>query len=203
MEFKSASSQFVEKIDELRNKFSFAFIADEVQSGIGRTGKPFAYQHYNIQPDIVVAAKAVGGGLPLGALISNKKYDNVFQPGDHGSTFGGNPVACAAGLAVLDELFEKNIVNDVKEFGVYFKSELNLLNKKYSEKIIDVRGLGFMLGVELSKHCAGIVDEFREKGILVNCTNENVLRILPPLIATKENIDHFINIFNDILSENK
>jgi len=198
-----ASSQFVKKIEELRTKFSLAFIADEVQSGIGRTGKPFAYHHYNIQPDLVVVAKAIGGGLPLGALISNKKYENVFQAGDHGSTFGGNPVACAAGLAIINELFENNIVNSVKAQGEYFKSELNLLHKKYSEKIIDVRGLGFMLGVELSTPCARFVDEFREKGILVNCTNENVLRILSPLISTKENIDYFINIFNDILSENK
>ncbi len=198
-----ASNQFVEKIIELRNKFSFALVADEVQSGIGRTGKPFAYQHYNIEPDLVIVAKAIGGGLPLGALITNKKYDNVFQQGDHGSTFGGNPVACAAGLEVVNEVFENDLVKNVADLGHYFKSELNLLHKKYPDKIVDVRGLGFMIGVELPKPCVSLVDKFREKGILVNCTNENVLRILPPLISTKENINNFINIFNEILSEDK
>ncbi|MDZ7623990.1 MAG: aspartate aminotransferase family protein [Ignavibacteriaceae bacterium] len=197
------SNQFVEMIDELRNKFGFALVADEVQSGIGRTGKPFAYQHYNIEPDLVIVAKAIGGGLPLGALMTNKKYENVFQQGDHGSTFGGNPVACAAGLEVVYEVFENELVKNVADLGNYFLSELNLLHKKYPDKIVDVRGLGFMIGVELSKSCASLVDKFREKGILVNCTNENVLRILPPLISTKENIDYFINIFNEILSEDK
>lgn len=197
------SNQFVEKIDELRNKFGFALVADEVQSGIGRTGKPFAYQHYNIEPDLVIVAKAIGGGLPLGALITNKKFENVFQKGDHGSTFGGNPVACAAGLEVVYEVFENELVKNVADLGNYFKSELNLLHKKYPDKIVDVRGLGFMLGVELFDSCARLVDDFREKGILVNCTNENVLRILPPLITSKENIDYFINIFNEILNEDK
>lgn len=200
---KVASNQFVEKIEELRNKFSFALVADEVQSGIGRTGKPFAYQHFDIEPDLVVAAKAIGGGLPLGALITNKRYENVFQTGDHGSTFGGNPVACAAGLALLNEVFECGLMTDVASLGEYFKSELNLIRKKHPHKIVDVRGLGFMLGVELFKPCASLVDEFREEGVLVNCTSENVLRILPPLISTKENIDYFINIFNEILGENE
>jgi predicted acetylornithine/succinylornithine family transaminase len=200
---KFSSNIFVEKIDELRNKFGFALVADEVQSGIGRTGKPFAYQHYNIEPDLVIVAKAIGGGLPLGALMTNKKFENVFQKGDHGSTFGGNPVACAAGLEVVNEVFENELVKNVADLGNYFKSELNLLHKKYPDKIVDVRGLGFMIGVELPKPCVSLVDKFREKGILVNCTNENVLRILPPLISTKENIDYFINIFSEILSKDK
>ncbi len=198
-----ASNQFVEKIDEFRNKFSFALVADEVQSGIGRTGKPFAYQHYNIEPDLVIVAKAIGGGLPLGALITNKKFDDIFKQGDHGSTFGGNPVACAAGLEVVYEVFENELVKNVANLGNYFKSELNLLLKKYPDKIVDVRGLGFMIGVELFSSCDGLVNKFRENGILVNCTNENVLRILPPLISTKENIDNFIDIFNKILNEDK
>jgi len=198
-----ASNRFVEKIYELRNKFSFALVADEVQSGIGRTSKPFAYQHYHVEPDLVIVAKAIGGGLPLGGLITNKKFANVFQTGDHGSTFGGNPVACAAGLEVIYEVFENDLVKNIADLGNYFLFELNLLHKKYPDKITDVRGLGFMVGVELRKPCASLVDKFREKGILVNCTNENVLRILPPLISTKENIDYFINIFNEILSEDK
>ncbi len=157
----------------------------------------------NIEPDLVIVAKAIGGGLPLGALITNKKYENVFEYGDHGSTFGGNPVACAAGLVVLDEVFRNGFVNQVASLGKYFKSELELIREKYPNKIVEVRGLGFMLGVELFEPCESLVKEFREKGILINCTSEKVLRILPPLISTKENIDHFLNIFNEILSENK
>ena len=198
-----ALKRFVEKIDELRNKYGFALVADEVQSGIGRTGKPFAYQHYHVEPDLVIVAKAIGGGLPLGGLITNKKFANVFQTGDHGSTFGGNPVACAAGLEVVYEVFENDLVKNIADLGNYFLFELNLLHKKYPDKIVDVRGLGFMIGVELRKPCASLLNKFREKRILVNCTNENVLRILPPLISTKENIDYFINIFNEILSEDK
>jgi acetylornithine/N-succinyldiaminopimelate aminotransferase len=198
-----ASNKFVQKVIELKDKFGFALVADEVQSGIGRTGLAFAFNHYDVKPDLIIVAKAIGGGLPLGALITNKKYENVFKHGDHGSTFGGNPVACAAGLAVIDEVFDNGLVNKVDSLGEYFKSELNLLHKNYPNKIAAVRGLGFMLGVELFEKCANLVKEFREKGILINCTEENVLRILPPLISTKENIDYFINIFNEILSEDK
>ena len=196
-----ASNQFVDQIIELRDRIGFALVADEVQSGIGRTGKPFAYNHYEIKPDLVIVAKAIGGGLPLGALITNKKFENVFQPGDHGSTFGGNPVACAAGLALVNEVFENGMITNVVKLGDYFKSKLKIIHKNHSDKITDVRGLGFMLGVELCKPCASLVDIFREKGILVNCTSENVLRILPPLISTKENMDYFLNIFNQILIE--
>lgn len=198
-----ASNQFVDKIDELQNKFSFALVADEVQSGIGRTGKPFAFNHYQIEPDLIIVAKAIGGGLPLGVLITNKKYENVFQPGDHGSTFGGNPVACAAGLAVLNEIFENGLMNNAAKLGEYFKSELNAIREKYSQKINEVRGFGFMLGVELSEPCANIIDVFREKGILVNCTTDKVIRILPPLISTKENIDYFLAAFSKILGKSE
>jgi predicted acetylornithine/succinylornithine family transaminase len=196
-----ASAQFVEKLEELRNKYGFALVADEVQSGIGRTGKPFAYNHYGIVPDFVIAAKAIGGGLPLGALITNQKYSTVFQAGDHGSTFGGNPVACAAGLVVFNEVFENGLIKSVAKLGNYFKSELNRIREKYPQKILKVRGLGFMLGVELTNPCIGLVNAFREHGILVNCTSENVLRILPPLISTKENIDYFITVFNELLNK--
>jgi acetylornithine aminotransferase len=198
---KIASYQFAQKIVELRAKFGFALVADEVQSGIGRTGLPFAYNHYGIEPDLVIIAKAIGGGLPLGTLITNRKYENVFEYGDHGSTFGGNPVACAAGLAVIDSLFNSGLINQVASLGEYFKSELELIRKKHPNKIVEVRGFGFMLGVELFQPCTNLVKEFREKGILINCTSENVLRILPPLISTKENIDHFLNIFNQILNK--
>lgn len=196
-----ASQQFVRLLGELRDKFGIIVVADEVQSGIGRTGKPFAFNHFNFQPDLIVLAKAIGGGLPLGALITNEKYAEIFQFGDHGSTFGGNPVACAAGLAVLKTVFENGLVQNVEKLGKYFNSELTLLANKYPSIINEVRGIGFMLGVELNTPCFQIVNEFLELGILVNCTNENVVRILPPLISTKENIDHFIDVFRIILEK--
>jgi predicted acetylornithine/succinylornithine family transaminase len=196
-----SSNQFIEKLEELRKKYSFVLVADEVQSGIGRTGRPFAYNHFNIEPDLVIVAKAIGGGLPLGALITNKKYSDVFHPGDHGSTFGGNPVACAAGLVVAKEVFEKDLMNSVAKLGADFISKLNQLRLRFPNKIKEVRGLGFMLGVEMNIPCHKLVNEFREKGILVNCTSENVIRILPPLISQKENIDHFITVFNKYLTQ--
>lgn len=195
-----ATKQFVGRLEELWKKYNFILVVDEVQSGIGRTGKPFAYSHFNVEPDLVIVAKAIGGGLPLGALITNKKYSDIFQAGDHGSTFGGNPVACAAGLAVVKEVFENELMNNVEKLGNYFISNLDKLKIKFSDKIKDVRGLGFMLGVELNFPCNRMVNEFRENGILVNCTSENVLRILPPLIATKENIDHFLTVFEELLN---
>jgi len=194
-----ASKQFIEKLVELRKKYGFVLVADEVQSGIGRTGKPFAYNHFNIEPDLVITAKAIGGGLPLGALITNKKYSSVFKPGDHGSTFGGNPVACAAGLAVMEEIFKNDLMNNVENLSNYFISKLKQLSVKFPDKIKEVRGLGFMIGIELNFPCNKIVDEFRQNGILINCTSENVLRILPPLISTKENIDQFLKAFEKLI----
>ena len=196
-----ASNEFVETLQQLRNKFGFILVADEIQSGIGRTGKPFAYNHFNFNPDLVVVAKAIGGGLPLGALIASEKYSNIFESGEHGSTFGGNPVACSAGIVVLDQVFENGLMRNVYEIGEYFKNELKRLKSKYSELIKDIRGMGFMLGIELIKPCSKQVQEFRDRGILVNCTSENVIRILPPLISSKQDINYFLNVFNDLLSK--
>ena len=194
-----ASKQFIKKLDELRKEYGFVLVADEVQSGIWRTGKPFAYNHFNLKPDLVIVAKAIGGGFPLGALITNKKYSDAFQIGDHGGTFGGNPVACAAGLAVIEEIINIKLMNNVENLSNYFISKLNQLKDKFPDKIKDVRGLGYMLGVELNFPCNKIVDEFRENCILVNCTSENVIRILPPLISIKTNIDQFLTTFEKLL----
>jgi acetylornithine/N-succinyldiaminopimelate aminotransferase len=194
-----ASKEFVESLMELQYKFNFALVADEVQSGIGRTGKPFAFNHFKVDPDLIIVAKAIGGGLPLGALITNKKYSEVFQIGDHGSTFGGNPVACAAGLAVLKQVFENSLIENVAILSEYFIKELNNLKSQMEVKITEVRGLGFMIGVEFNFPCKDIVVALRDKNVLVNCTSENVIRILPPLISTKENMDYFLQAFADLL----
>ena len=196
-----ASEKFISKIKLLKTKFDFILVTDEVQSGVGRTGKPFAYNHFNISPDLLIIAKAIGGGLPLGAMITNDKYSNVFEAGDHGSTFGGNPVACTAGIAIFNEVFENGLVNEVAKLGEYFKTKLQMIQEENPDKIIDVRGLGFMLGVEMFQPCLNITEEFRKRKIFVNCTSNNVLRILPPLISSQENIDHFIKEFKSILKE--
>lgn len=195
------SNQFIEKLKKLREEYDFILVADEVQSGIGRTGKPFAFNHFEIEPDLVIVAKSIGGGLPLGALITNKRYSEVFSFGDHGSTFGGNPVACAAGLVVINEVIEKGLINAVSKLSDYFFKKLKKIQEENPEQIIEVRGIGFMIGVEFYKSCSGIMEEFLNKKILVNCTNENVLRILPPLISTKDNIDVFLKVFRIIMHE--
>ena len=195
------SPEFIACLLKLRKKYNFALVVDEIQSGIGRTGKGFAYEHYNFKPDIVVVAKAIGGGLPLGAFLANKKFSNVFNPGEHGTTFGGNPVACAAGKVVLYEVFENGLINQVKSNGEYFFKELNELKKKFVSIIKDVRGLGYFIGIELGNDGTNFVEKFRKRKILINCTNKDVLRILPPLIAQKEHIDFFLYNFYEILKE--
>lgn len=195
------SDEFVKELKELQNEFNFAMIADEVQTGLGRTGKPFAFNHFNIKPDIILLAKALGGGLPLGAVITNDIYSEVFSTGDHGSTFGGNPVACAAGIIVVKEIFEKELFNTVFELGNYFISELSILEEKYSDKISEIRGKGFMIGVEMNFKCTKIIESLRQKNVLANCTNSNVIRILPPLISQKQDIDFFLYNFDESLKE--
>ena len=186
------SQDFITKIIELKKRYSFLIVADEIQSGIGRTGRPFAYNHFNLSPDIVVVAKAIGGGLPLGAFLVSPEISDVFEIGKHGTTFGGNPVSCAAGKVVLEEVFESGLMNEVAELGDYFFNQLLEIKKMFPGDIKDVRGKGFMIGIELSYECSDIVKEMREKKVLVNCTNKNVIRILPPLISTKSDIDFFL-----------
>ena len=191
---------FVELLFELKEKYNFLIVADEIQSGIGRTGKPFAFNHYNVVPDIILVAKAIGGGLPLGALLTSGDLGNVFSTGDHGTTFGGNPVACAAGIVVLEEVFEKQLISSVEKLGDYLYSELVFLQQKFNKLIKEVRGKGFLIGVELTSECDPIVEMLRNRNVLVNCTNKNVIRILPPLIAGKSDIDFFLYNFHQVIS---
>lgn len=193
------SKNFIESLNELKEKFDFAIIADCIQSGVGRTGKPYAFSYFDIKPDIVLVAKSIGGGLPLGAMLTRGVYDDAFSYGYHGSTFGGNPVSCAAGNAVLKEIFEKGLVDFVAELGGYLLSELKELARLFPSKIIEVRGLGFMIGIEMTDDCDMVVKKLRKRKVLVNCTNRNVVRVLPPLIAAKNDIDFFLYNFNQVL----
>ncbi len=193
------SGEFAEELQRLRNQYGFAIAADEIQTGIGRTGKPFAFNHYNVEPDIILTAKAIGGGLPLGALLVSKKFEDVFTPGIHGTTFGGNPVCCAAGKVVLKEVFENGLMEKAAELGLYLAEQLEEIKHMFPEDIKEIRGKGFMQGVEMNYPGSDIVTRMRERKVLTNCTNVNVLRLLPPLIVTKSDIDFFLYNFHEVL----
>lgn len=195
------TAEFSDMLHKLREKFGFAIVADEIQTGIGRTGKNFAYNHFGLKPDIVVVAKAIGGGLPLGAFMTSDKFGDSFKTGNHGTTFGGNPVCCAAGVVVVKEVFESGLLQKVNELSEYFISELRLLQERFPGKIADVRGKGFMLGVEMTEPCAPIVKRMLDRKVLTNCTNDKVVRILPPLIATRQDIDFYLYNFNEVIKE--
>ncbi len=195
------SEEFVSVLMELHSKYKFVLVADSVQSGLGRTGKPFAFNHYNVEPDIVLVAKSIGGGLPLGAMLVNEDLENVFSYGTHGTTFGGNPVSCAAGKVVLEEVFENGLLESVKNLGNYILSELNNFANLFPSFVKEVRGKGFMIGIEMFSDCYKIIELLMKRKVLVNCTNKKVLRILPPLITTKNDIDFFLYNFHEVLKK--
>ncbi len=193
-----ATGEFLKGLRRICNKFGLLLIFDEVQSGMGRTGKFFAYQHYGITPDILTLAKGVGGGLPLGATIARDRIAGLFAYGSHGSTFGGNPVSVAAGLAAA-KLLNGKLLNKVEAAGGYFMKRLNGLKSKYPKRIREVRGLGLMVGMELRGEGEEIVKKCFERGILINCTQKRVLRFLPPLIIDNDDIDKLVNTLDKIL----
>lgn len=188
--------KYFKEIEKLCKENNIVLIVDEVQTGFGRCGTLFAHELFDIKPDIMTMAKGIGGGVPMGGILATEKVASAFVPGDHGTTFGGGPLVCAAANAVLDVFDEENILDNVNEVGDYFLSELKKLNK---DIVADVRGKGLMIGVELTKPGAEYVDKFRQAGFLINCTAGNVLRFVPPLIITKAEIDEFIKAFDEIL----
>ncbi|MBU0650539.1 aspartate aminotransferase family protein [bacterium] len=192
------SHEFMQKARELCDKFDALLILDEVQTGIGRTGKMFGYQNYDVVPDVMTLAKALGGGMPIGALVVKKELNNILVPGTHASTFGGNAVCCAAGIGVFKAIEQEGILADVSVKGAYILKKLNKLKKKYPI-IKDVRGVGLMIGVELNEPGAKIVDKCREKKLLINCTHENVLRLMPALNVKKKEINHALGILEGTL----
>src|ERR1039457_6747496 len=195
------SEEFVNELNTLRNKYEFILVSDCIQCGIGRTGKAFSHDYYDVAPDIILSAKAIGGGLPLGALLVNDALSEEFAPGDHGTTFGGNPVSCAAGNVVLTEVFERGLVNNVENNGDYLIGQLLELKDMYPAHIKEVRGRGFMIGVDFNSECATIVAKLRDRKIFANCTNKTVLRLLPPLIMEKNDIDFFLYNLHESIKE--
>lgn len=192
-----ADKKFIKGLRELCDKNNLLLIFDEVQCGMGRTGKLFAWQMLGVKPDVFTLAKALANGLPIGATVANKKTSRVLISGDHGSTFGGNPVACAAAVAVL-KLMTPKMLKDVSDKAKYFVKELNGLKKKY--KIIQsIRNMGLIIGVELDLPGKDIVEFCINKGLLINCTHGNVLRFLPSFVITKKDIDFTIKILGEAL----
>lgn len=187
-----ADKKFMEWLRNICNEKNILLILDEIQTGFGRTGKMFAYKNYNIYPDILVVAKSLGGGMPIGAIISTEKISDSFGPGTHGSTFGGNAAACVAGLAVIDYLIENNLPGRSMKLGQYFLKKLMQIKKKYAV-VKEIRGAGLMIGMEFNKPVAEkLVKGALYDKIVINKVSSSTLRFLPPLIITKKNIDRLV-----------
>lgn len=196
-----ASKEFMQGLQQRCKDHKALLMMDEIQCGFSRTGYKFSYQHGDISPDVCLTAKAIGGGLPLGALIVSDKVADVLQPGSHGSTFGGNPVACAAGVAVCNILFEEDFVNSVRKRGHNFWKALEDLKKDFPDLVDHVRGPGLMLGLQLKTDGTSIPAIGRKHGLLFNCTQGSVLRFLPPLNTPDSMFDQAISLMKNILNE--
>ena len=185
------SAEYLKGVRALCDKYGALLIFDEIQCGIGRTGSFFAYEGFGVKPDIVTLAKGLAGGVPIGAVITTEEVASALHPGDHGTTFGGNPLACAAANVVLDTVAAPAFLQNVAKLGDYFTAELKKLAAKYPGLIKEVRGKGLMLGAELTRDDIGrdIVNDVLANGAIINCTAGNVLRFVPPLIITEADID--------------
>jgi len=192
--------EYLNHVRALCDKHDILMILDEIQCGVGRTGKMFAYQHYDFKPDIITSAKALGNGFPIGAVIVTDKVADAIEHGEHGTTYGGNPLACASAYATLTAMEEEHIPEQAAEKGTYFMDKLKEATKDI-EAVTDVRGKGLMIGAELAFEGGEVVKEMMKRGVLSNCASGNVMRFVPPLIITKDQIDTLINVFIESLKE--
>lgn len=192
---------YMQKVRQLCDKYDAALIFDEIQSGMGRSGRFFAYENFGVAPDIVTLAKGLAGGVPIGAFITSDRVAAALHLGDHGSTFGGNPLACAAACVVLDAIGSEAFLRHVAEMGDYMKRRLEAMQAEFPALIREVRGMGLMLGMELAKPGRDIVNACLDKGAIINCTAGNVLRFVPPLIVTKEHIDEVCGVLEAVLAQ--
>lgn len=187
---------YLKSLREICDANGALLVIDAVQTGMGRTGFWFGYEHEEFTPDVITLAKGLGGGLPLGAMIAIGPAAHLFKPGEHGSTFGGNPISCAAGLAAIDEIQKKSLNEKALELGEYLKSELLKI-----EGVSEVRGRGLLLGIVLDQNWSKEIANFlMAKGVLVNAPNENTIRIAPPLIVTKKECEKFVRIFAEVMA---
>ncbi|WP_298271101.1 acetylornithine transaminase [Geobacter sp.] len=196
------SADYFRKVREICDRHGLLLIFDEVQVGIGRTGRLFAHEHFDVVPDIMTLAKALAGGAPIGAMLARDAIAASFSPGTHGSTFGGNPLVTAAGVAAVRAVLEEGLLNRAEEMGEYLLGELERLKQKYAF-ITDVRGIGLMIGMELSIPAGEIVVKGLQRGVLLNVAQERVLRFVPPLVVTKQEVNEMIAVLDGILEELK
>ncbi len=197
---KMPDPDYLRDLREICDRHGILLILDEVQTGMGRTGKLFAYEHFGITPDIITLAKGLGGGVPIGAMLATGKVASGFQPGTHASTFGGNPLVCAAAVVTLEVLLEDGFILDqCRRMGKYLKKRLEEMKKEFPSVIADVRGMGLLVGMELTRDGAPIVKTCMDRGVLINCTAGNILRFTPPLIVTEKEIDHLIDILEQTI----
>ena len=183
------SDEYLQQVRALCDKYDALLIFDEVQTGVARTGKWFGYMHSGVKPDVLTFAKGIGGGFPVAGFAVTERLAHVFKPGDHGGTFGGNPLACAAVYATLATIKSEGLVEKVAQKGEYFMGELKKLQAKYPALVKEVRGRGLILGMELTSEGHPVVEHCLANGVIVNCTAGSVIRIVPPLIIGKEEID--------------
>ena len=193
------TDDFLAAARQIADRNGALLVFDEIQCGLGRTGTFFAFQQSGIVPDIVTLAKPLGGGLPLGAVITGDAIEGVVKPGHHGTTFGGNPVACRLGLAVLEEIKASALLPRINTYGTWFEGQLNALKAK-SPAIVEIRGKGFMWGIELDRKASPIARELLEKGFVVGTARDNVLRLLPPYITPKKAFVEFLNALGEVLN---
>ncbi len=201
---RPVSRAFAEAAQRLARKHNALLIADEIQSGLGRTGRWFGYQHYGIQPDLVTVAKPLAAGLPLGALLVSEKVSQCIHPGMHGTTFGGGPLACAVALQVINTLQKDKMLNHVQKVGSYLSAQLEGLQKEHPA-ITEIRGLGLMIGVQLESAdlAKAVHKQMLERGVILNRTDENVIRFLPPYIIKKKHVDTVVRELGAILASTK
>jgi len=198
-----ATDEFIHGLRKFCDENDILLIFDEIQCGMGRTGKMFTYQHYGVKPDIMTSAKALGCGVPVGAFAAVKEVADAMCPGDHGTTYGGNPLATAAVCKVF-EIFEKDgILNHVNEIAPYLKDKLNVLKDKFPDKIKDVRGKGLMMGMELYGPAGDVVSKLLKKGVILISAGTNIIRFVPPLVVEKEHIDVMCEKLEEVFSTNE
>jgi predicted acetylornithine/succinylornithine family transaminase len=197
---RPATPEFLKGLEALCRERGALLVFDEIQCGLGRTGKMFAFQHSGVVPDILTIAKPLAGGLPMGAILLKESLAGALKVGDHGTTFGGNPVCAAAALAVLDHLEEPGFIDDIAARGLYLLRGLRKLARKHKEAVAEVRGLGLMVGVEFAGEAAPVLKGLREKGILATKAGDRVLRLLPPLIVKRGEIRRLLAALDEVLA---
>ncbi len=186
-----AASDYMAELRKICDEFGLLMMLDEVQTGIARTGAWFAFQHSGVMPDVMALAKGLGGGVPIGACLARGEAAEAFKPGNHGSTFGGNPLACAAALATLDAIEKQALRENADKTGDYIRAQLKAMLAD-TAGVVDIRGQGLMIGIELDRPCGDIVARMRDRGFLVNVTSDKVVRLVPPLIFSQANADELL-----------